>query len=99
MKKAVALVLVLAVSATMLFAAPVSGSVDIPSVEITLAGQSAQTDSTNDAGDLFAGIEVAALTADEAQAVEGAGWFPSLSLMLRTAVRIVVAAIATTLHT
>jgi hypothetical protein len=85
MKKAIALVMVLAVTATTLFAGPVSalGSVNIPSTEITLAGMPSQT---NDFDDLFAGIQVATLTPAEAQAVEGDGWFSALVAAVATVV-------------
>ncbi|MDR1095404.1 MAG: hypothetical protein LBL31_03345 [Spirochaetaceae bacterium] len=75
MKKAIALVMILALTAATLFAAPVSvvGSVDTPSAEVTLVGLSAQTNISNDFDDLFAGVHAARLTDIEANNVEGEG--------------------------
>jgi hypothetical protein len=75
MKKAIALVMILAVTATTLFASPVSviGSVNASSAEVTLAGMPAQTNAFGSADDLFAGVQAIALTPEEAQDVEGEG--------------------------
>jgi hypothetical protein len=74
MRKAIVLLMVLAVTATTLFAGPVSafGSVNVPSTEITLAGIPAQT---NDFDDLFAGIQAPRLTDVEASKIEGEGFW------------------------
>jgi hypothetical protein len=63
MKKVVALLMILVMSTT-LFAAPVSavGSLEAQSREITRAGQSTQTDTLNDADNLFANVQAVALT-------------------------------------
>jgi hypothetical protein len=76
MKKVVALLMVLAVSSTMVFAAPVSliGSLDSTSWDVTHVGMSVKTDSLNDFDDLFTDVQATALTQEEANAVEGEGW-------------------------
>ena len=71
MKKVIALLVVMAVFSTTVFAAPLSsvaGSVDMPSRETSRIELSANTD------DLFADVRAVALTTEEAQAVEGEGW-------------------------
>jgi outer membrane lipoprotein SlyB len=72
MKKVIALMVIMAMFSTTVFATPLSvaGSSDALSGEISLSSQS-------DA-DLFADVQAAALTPEEVQAVEGEGWFNAL---------------------
>ncbi|MDR2446580.1 MAG: hypothetical protein LBD58_04735 [Treponema sp.] len=75
MKKVIALMVIMAIFSTTAFAAPLSvaDSQDALSEEISLSSQTFETDA-----DLFADIQPAALTSEEAQAVEGEGWLNAL---------------------
>jgi outer membrane lipoprotein SlyB len=75
MKKVIALMVIMAIFSTTAFAAPLSvaGSQDALSGEISLSSQSFETEAV-----LFADIQSAALTSEEAQAVEGEGWLNAL---------------------
>ncbi|MDR0556634.1 MAG: hypothetical protein LBG43_02000 [Treponema sp.] len=72
MKKVIALIVIMAIFSTTAFAAPLSvaGSSDALSAETSLSSQSDV--------DLFADVHVAALTPEQAQAVEGAGPFGAI---------------------
>jgi hypothetical protein len=68
----------MAVFSTTLFAAPLSaaGSLQGFSREISLAEQSSAA--TGEFDDLFAGVQAAVLTSEEAEAVEGEGFWGSI---------------------
>jgi hypothetical protein len=78
MKKVIAFLTIMAVFSTAVFAAPLSvaGSLDTASSEFSLAGQPSAD--PNGFDDLFADVNAAALTEEEALAVEGEGWFSGL---------------------
>jgi hypothetical protein len=77
MKKVIAVMVIMAVFSTTVFAAPLSvaGSLDKTSLEGFRSELSIKTDSHNDFDDLFADVQAVALTTEEAQNVEGEGIF------------------------
>jgi hypothetical protein len=78
MKKVIAILTIMAVFSTAVFAAPLSvaGSLGTTSSEITLAGQTSV--GPNGLDELFADVNATALTDEEAAAVEGDGPFSAL---------------------
>lgn len=87
MKKVIALLIILAVLSTTLFAAPVSvaGSWNKSSSEFTRIDQSFGAPD-----DLFADVNAVALTPEEALAVEGEGWLSCLvAAVISTAIVVV----------
>ncbi|MDR2447788.1 MAG: hypothetical protein LBD58_10980 [Treponema sp.] len=80
MKKVIALMVIMAIFSTTAFAAPLSvaGSQDALSEQISLSSLSFETDAA-----LFADVQAAALTSEEAQDVEGTGpWLFILGAIL-----------------
>jgi hypothetical protein len=77
MKKVIAVLMIMAVFSTSVFAAPLSvaGSMYNSSKEVSRFDLSSKTDALNDFDDLFADVQASALTAEEAKAVEGEGLF------------------------
>jgi hypothetical protein len=88
MKKVLAVLLIMAVCSTAVFAVPLSivSSRDPLSREVFSAELSSA--SLNDVDDLFADIHAAALTDIEAEAVEGEGWLSGLLSAVVTVVKI-----------
>jgi hypothetical protein len=88
MKKVIFALVIMAAFSTTVFAQPlpVAGSPDKLSGDFALAGPA----STAFESDLFADVNAAALSREEAQAVEGDGWLSGLFRAVVTAVQVVV---------
>jgi uncharacterized protein YcfJ len=80
MKKVIAVLVIMGVFSTTLFAAPLSvaGSWDTSSQEVSRTELSAKADALNEFDDLFADVQAVALTPEEATAVEGDGFFGAI---------------------
>jgi hypothetical protein len=90
MKKVIAVLTMMAVFSTAVFAAPLSvaGSLGTTSSEFSLTGQTSA--GPNGFDDLFADVNAAALTEEEALAVEGDGWLSCLvSSIIATSIVVV----------
>jgi hypothetical protein len=77
MKKVISVLVIMAVFSTAVFAAPLSiaGSLDISSREVSRTELASKTEGFSEFDDLFADVQAVALTTEEAQAVEGEGFW------------------------
>jgi hypothetical protein len=90
MKKVIAFLTIMAVFSTAVFAAPLSvaGSPGTTPCEFSLAGQTSVA--PNGFDDLFADVNAAVLTQEEAAAVEGDGWLSGLVSVVVKIVKMII---------